>query len=92
MCFKQSQLSYYVCCCYGIAVHENNYDASVRQKRFHAIWSANTLQIFAVIPAELAKSEDCECSCIKFALPKVSVDRKYKSGQEISTILCELVC
>ena len=32
------------------------------------IWSQNTLQIFAVIPAELAKSEDCDFSFIKLAL------------------------
>ena len=54
--------------------------------------SGNTLQIFAVNPVELAKSEDCDFSCIKLALQKVSVSRKYKSNQEISTILCELVC
>ena len=52
----------------------------------------NTLQIFAVIPVELAKSEDYYFSCIKLALQKVSVSRIYKSCQEISTILCELVC
>ena len=92
MCFKLSQLSYYVCCCYGISVHENNYDTSRRQKRLDAIWSENMLQIFAVIPAELTKSEDCEFSCIKLALQKVSVNRKYKSSKEISIILCELVC
>ena len=50
------------------------------------------LQIFAVKPAELAKSEDCDFSCIMLALQKDSVSRKYKSNQEISTILCELVC
>ena len=37
MCFKLSQLGYYVCCCYGISVHENNHDTSRRQKRFHTI-------------------------------------------------------
>ena len=52
----------------------------------------NTLQIFAVNPVELAKSENCDFSCIKLALQKVSVSRKYKSNQEISTILCESVC
>ena len=92
MCFKLSQLSNYVCFCYGISVHENNYDTSRRQKRFYTIWSRNTLQIFVVNPVELAKSEDCDFSCIKLALQKVSVSRKYKSNQEISTILCELVC
>ena len=30
--FKLSRLSYYVCCCYGISVHEDNYDTSRRQK------------------------------------------------------------
>ena len=43
--FKLSQLSYYVYRCYGIAVHENNYDTSRRQKRFHTIWSQNPLQV-----------------------------------------------
>ena len=51
-----------------------------------------TLQTFAVNPVELAKSQDCDFSCIKLALQNVSVSRKYKSNQEISTILCELVC
>ena len=37
MCFKLSQLSHYVCFCYGISVHEKNYDTSHRQKRFHTI-------------------------------------------------------
>ena len=51
------------------------------------------LQIFTVNPVELAKSEDCDFSCITFALQKVSVSRrKYKSNQEISAILCELMC
>ena len=50
-----------------------------------------TLQILGVIPAELAKSEDCDFSCVKPALQKVSVSRKYKSSQEISSIPCELV-
>ena len=90
--FKLSQLSYCVCCCYGISVHENNYDTSPREKRFHTIWSQNTLQIFAVIPVELAKTQDCDFSCIKLALQKISVSRKYKSSQEISVILSELVC
>ena len=35
---------------------------------------------------ELAKSEVCDFSCIKLALQKVSVSRKYKFNQEISTI------
>ena len=73
-------------------MHENNCDTSGTQKRFHAIWSENTLQIFAVIPAELAKCEDCEFSCIKLAVQKVSVNHKYKSSQKISAILCELEC
>ena len=90
--FKLSQLSNYVCFCYGISVHENNYDTSRRQKRFHTIRSRNTLQIFAVNTVELEKSEDCDFSCIKLALQKVSVSRKYKSNQEITTILCEFVC
>ena len=42
-------------------------------------------------PVELAKSEDCDFSCVKLALQKVSVGRKYKSNQEISTILYEMV-
>ena len=92
MCFKLSHLSNYVCFCYGISVHENNYDTSRRQKRFHTIWSRNTLQIFTVNPVELGKSEDRDFSCIKLALQKVSVSRKYKSNQKIITILCELVC
>ena len=55
-------------------MHENNYDhTSRRQERFHTI----TLQIFAVIPVELAKSEDCDFSCINLALQKVSVSLKY---------------
>ena len=83
--------NYYVCCCYGISVHESNYDTSRRQKRFHIILSQNTSQIFAVIPVELAKSEDCDFSCVKLTLQKVSVSRKYKSGEEFSTIPCELV-
>ena len=33
----------------------------------------NRLQIFAVIPVELAESEDCDFSCIKLALQKISV-------------------
>ena len=37
MCFKLCQLIYYVCCCYGISVHENNYDSSCRQKQFYAM-------------------------------------------------------
>ena len=65
MCFKLSQLSNYVCFCYGISVHENNYDTSRKQKRFHTIWSRNTLQILAVNLVELAKSEDFDISCIK---------------------------
>ena len=75
MCFKLSQLSNYVCFCCGISVHENNYDTSRRQKRFHTIWSRNTLQIFAVNPVELAKSEDCDFFCIKDAVPLVSYIR-----------------
>ena len=90
--FKLSQLSYCVCCCYGISVHENNYDTSSREKRFHTIWWQNTLQIFAVIAVELAKTQDCDFSCIKLALQKVSVSREYKSSKEISAILSELVC
>ena len=45
------------------------------------------LQIFAVLPVKLAKSEDCDFSCTKLALQKISVSCKYKSSQEISTIL-----
>ena len=86
MSFKLSQLTYYVCCCYRILLHESSYDTSRRQSDF--IWSQNTLQIFAVIPVDLAKSEDCDFSCTKLALQKVSVSRKYKSSQEISTKLC----
>ena len=73
-------------------MHKNNYDTSCRQKRFHTICSKTTLQIFAVIPAELAKSEDYDFFCIKLALQKVSVSRKYKSNQQISATLRELVC
>ena len=47
-------------------MHENIYDTSRRQKQFQTIWSENTLQIFAVIPVELAKSEDCDFSLRKF--------------------------
>ena len=47
----------------------------------------STLQIFAVVPAELARSEDCDFSCIKLALQKVSVSHKYKSCQETGTKL-----
>ena len=72
-------------------MHENNYDTSCGQKSFHTIGSQNMLQIFAVIPVELEKSEDCDFSSIKLALQKVSVSRKYKSSQEVSTIPCELV-
>ena len=46
------------------------------------------LQIFAVISAELAKSEECDFSCIELALKKISASCKYKSSQEINTILC----
>ena len=67
---------------------QNNYDTSRRQKRSPTVSSQNMLQIFAVIPVELAKSEDCDFSCIKLALKEISVSRKYKSSQEISTILC----
>ena len=35
--FKLSQLSNYDCFAYEISVHENNYDTSRRQKRFHTI-------------------------------------------------------
>ena len=69
-------------------MHENNYDTSRRQERFHTIRSQNKLQIIPVIPVELAKSEDCYFSCIKLALQKFSVSRKYKFNKEISTILC----
>ena len=57
---KLSQLSYYVCYCYFISVHENNHDTSRRQKPFYVIWSQDTLQILAVILAELPKSEVCQ--------------------------------
>ena len=43
-----------------------------------------TLQIFPVI----RKSEGCDFSCTKFILLKISVSRKLKPSQEISTILC----
>ena len=69
-------------------MHENIYDTSRRRKQFQTIWSQNTLQIFAVIPVELAKSEDCDFSCTKLALKKISIRHKYKSSQKISTILC----
>ena len=52
------------------------------------IWSQNMLQIFSVILVELAESEDCDFSWTKLTLQKVSVSRKYKSSQEISTKLC----
>ena len=71
-----------------VAMESHNYYTSRRQKRFYTIRSQNTLQIFAVIPVELAKSEDCDFSCIKLALQKISLSRKYKSSQEISVILC----
>ena len=32
--FKLSQLSYYVCCCYGILLHGSSYDTSRRQSDF----------------------------------------------------------
>ena len=70
MCFKLPQLSYYVLSCYGIALHENNYDTSHKQKRFHTI-SQNTYQIISVILIELAKSVDCDFSCTKLALQKI---------------------
>ena len=47
-----------------------------------------TLQIFAVIPVEHVKSKDCDFSCTKLALKKISASRKYKSSQEIRTIFC----
>ena len=35
-----SQLSYFVYCCHGAPVHENNRgDTYCRKKRFHTIWS-----------------------------------------------------
>ena len=46
------------------------------------------VKLFAVIPAELAKSEDCHFSCTELALQKNSVGRKYKCSQEISTKPC----
>ena len=49
-------------------------------------------QIFAVNPVELGNSEDCDFSCIKLALQKVSVSRKYKPNQEISIILTYKSC
>ena len=61
MCYKLSQLSYYVCSCQGIAVHENNYR---RQKQFHTILSKNTLHIIPVILVKLAKSGDCDFSLL----------------------------
>ena len=63
---------------------ENNYDTSRRQKRFNTKHVTN----ISVIPIKLAKSVDCDFSCTKFALQKISVSRQYKSNQEISTILC----
>ena len=41
-------------------------------------------KLFAVIPVQLANSD---FSCTKLALQKISVSRKYKSSQQISTIL-----
>ena len=46
------------------------------------------LQIFAVILVEFANFENCDISCTKLALQKVSVSLKYKSSQEISSKLC----
>ena len=43
-------------------------------------------------PVELAKSEDCDFSCTKLTLQKISVSRRYKSSQEISTILRQMMC
>ena len=40
-----------------------------------------------MIPVELTKSEDCDFSYTKFVHQKISVSHKYKSSQEISTIL-----
>ena len=74
--------------CYGIAVHENNYNTSRRQMRFQTILSQNTLQIIPGILVELAKSVDCDFSCTTVALQKISVSCKYNYNQEISTILC----
>ena len=77
---KLSQLTCHVCCCYGISVHENNHDTSRRQKRFHTIWSQNTLQIFAVTPVELA---DCYFQTVIF--PALSLRcRKYQSVVNIN--------
>ena len=39
---------------------------------------------FCSNPVELAKSEDCDFSCIKFALQKVSVNRKYKLAERLT--------
>ena len=50
------------------------------------------MQIFPVILVELAKSVDYHFFCNKLALQKVLVSRKYKSSQEISSILCQMVC
>ena len=69
-------------------MHDSNYDASCRRKQFHTIGSQSTLQIFPVILGELAKSDDCDFSCIKLALQKISVSRKYISSQEITAKLC----
>ena len=49
-------------------MHKNNSEKSRRQKQFHTIQSQNKLQIFAVIPVEIAKSEDCDFFCTELAL------------------------
>ena len=47
-----------------------------------------TLQIFPTTLVKLAKSTDSDFFCTKLVFQKVSIDCKYKSSQEINTILC----
>ena len=90
MCFKLSQLSN--CVCFTM---ESQYKKTIMihlVDKSDFLLSDHEKRCKSLQPVELAKSEDCDFSCIKLALQKVSVSRKYKSNQEISTILCELVC
>ena len=65
---------------------------SVAAMESHRMNTVLRLQIFAVILVELSKSENCNFSFAEPTLQKISVSRKYKSSQEISTKLCQMVC
>ena len=61
-----------------VAIHENNYDTSRKQKRFHTIRSQKTLQIIPIILVELAKSVDWDFSRIRLTLKKFQLVVQFK--------------